>query len=523
MSKQPTSDTAAKTLPVAEVSPTLTKSASPAPSTPAVNEKALRARGLKQLAAQEDITEQMAFNVFQQLGARRQIKLNEIARQYLNGKLAQKDIAAEVARVKQTAPAKKAAPSVPPDTAKTPAVNEKALRARGLKQLTAQERITEQMALRVFQQISSERQIKLNEVVHQYLYGKLDYEDIAAEVARVKQTAPAKKAAPSTPPDTAKTPAVDEKALRARGLKQLAAQEHITEQMAFNVLQRISAQQKIKLNDVIQRYLNGKLANEQLAAEVARVKQTAPPKKAAPSAPLYASGWLTDHGVVVQESRQPADHDVIWDELALEMGDNYAHLEHLLRTLRQQTSKKDNNEFVLNLSDVSPEQREAVKHFCNRLHSEYAFLRRYHVHKDTETIRLAINVEAMSTHFPFFNGYWFERYVVVRMKNLLEPRHTRYDYLLNTHIQWPDGRKNELDVFFLIAEQPLWIECRAGQVADQLERYVAIRRQLGVPRERSVVLGLTVTDKATVAMTQVHDVTVANLTTFPQHVQAVLS
>jgi hypothetical protein len=32
-----------------------------------------------------------------------------------------------------------------------------------------------------------------------------------------------------------------------------------------------------------------------------------------------------------------------------------------------------------------------------------------------------------------------------------------------------------------------------------------------------------VTDQATEAMTQVHDVTVANLTTFPQHVQAMLS
>jgi hypothetical protein len=195
----------------------------------------------------------------------------------------------------------------------------------------------------------------------------------------------------------------------------------------------------------------------------------------------------------------------------------------VLRSIRQQTLKKDNNEFVFHLSDTSPEQCEVIKHFCNRLHSEYAFLRRYHFHEETQTIRLAINVEAMGTHFPFFNGYWFERYVVVRMKNLLEPRHTRYDYLLNTHIQWPDGRKNELDVFFLIAEQPLWIECRTGQVADQLERYVAIRRQLGVPRERTVVLGLTVTNKATEAMTLIHDVTVANLTTFPQHVQAVLS
>jgi predicted RNA-binding protein with RPS1 domain len=599
--------------PAAEESPAPTEPTPPAPpdtaQPPVADENAVRARGLERLAAQECITEQMAFRVFQRISAEQAVKLNDVVRRYLNGELAHDGIAAKVAQVQRAAPASKAAPPAPSDTAQPPAMDEKALRAAGLERLATQEHITEQMAFSVLQRISAKQKTKLDEVARRYLDGKLAHEQVAAEIAHVQRTAPASKAAPLAQPDTAQPPAMDEKALRARGLERLATQEYITEQMAFSVFQRISAKQKTKLDEVVRRYLDRQLAHEQVAAEVAHVQREALATKAvgehvsgkvvkivsfgafvdlgvgikslahiselgeqgvtasgdsvqvgktytfkiisideerlhiglslrqAKAAacpndsggqehehlPLHASGWLKDHGVVVQESRQPADHDAIWDELALEMGDNFLHLEHLLRRMRQQTSKKDNNEFVINLNNASPEQREAVKHFCNRLHSEYAFLRRYYFHKDTQIIRLAVNLEAMSTHAPFFNGYWFERYVVVRMKNLLEPRHTPYDYLLNAHIQWPDGRQNELDVFFLIDAQPLWIECRSGQVADQIERYAAIRRQLGVPRERAVVLGLTVTDKATATMTQVHDVTVANLTTFPQHVQAMLS
>jgi predicted RNA-binding protein with RPS1 domain len=507
--------------PAAEESPVPTEPTPPAPPTSAVNEKGLRAQGLKQLATQERITEQMAFSVLHRISARQQIKLNEVIRRYLNGELAQKDIAAEVAHVQRGAPAKKAAPPAPPDTAKSPAVNEKGLRARGLQQLAAQERITEQMAFRVLERIGAKQKMKLNEVVRRYLNGELANEQVAAEVAYVQREALANKAVGEHVSGTVvKIVSFGAFVDLGIGIKSLAHSSELGEQgvTALGDSVQVGKTYTFKIISIDEERLHIGLSLCQAKAACHNDSGGQEHEHL----PLHASGWLKDHGVMVQESRQPADHDAIWDELALEMGDNFLYLEYLLRRMRQQTSKKDNNDFVINLNNASPEQREAVKHFCNRLHSEYAFLRRYYLHKDTQTIRLAVNLEAMGTHAPFFNGYWFERYVVVRMKNLLEPRHTPYDYLLNAHIQWPDGRQNELDVFFLIDAQPLWIECRSGQVADQIERYAVIRRQLGVPRERAVVLGLTVTDKATATMTQVHDVTVANLTTFPQHVQAML-
>jgi predicted RNA-binding protein with RPS1 domain len=480
-----------------------------------VDENAVRAAGLERLAAQARITEQMAFRVFQRISAKEKMKLNEIARQYLDGQLAQEQVAAEVALVKRAELANKAVDEIVSGT------------VVGLADFGAFVDIG----------IGSDALVHISELADQYV-------QTPGDIVQVGKTY------------TFKIISIDKERLHIglslRQAKANEAPEPTIDMTIDNLPEPGDVREGIVRN--IQHYgafidigigYNGLLHNTKLPQSTARdvvsigdtitvriehidpdnkrITLALPEGSTTEQAPVDASGWLTDHGVVVQESRQPADHDAIWDELALEMGDNYLHLEHLLRRMRQQTSRRDNNEFVFRLSDASPQQREAVKHFCNRLHSEYAFLRRYNFYKDTQTIKLAVNLEAMDTHTQFFNGYWFERYVVVSMKNLLESRRIRYDYLLNAHIKWNNGRQNELDVFFLIDAQPLWIECRSGQVADQIERYAAIRRQLGVPRERAVVLGLTVTDKATTTMTQIHDVTVANLTTFPQHVQAVLS
>ncbi len=235
--------------------------------------------------------------------------------------------------------------------------------------------------------------------------------------------------------------------------------------------------------------------------------------------PITATEWLAQKDITVQSSRIPTEEEDVWDTLALELGDNYQHLDGLLTQIRRRIARQDNTPFTFGVADISPQQRDAIKNFCRRLYEEYAILREYRFFRDAQRLRLAINFSVASN---FFNGDWLERYIFLCMMRLLKQRGEDYDYLLNANVTHANERANELDLFFVIDGQPLWIECRTGDVADRLETYAVLRRKLHVPGERALVIGPSVTDRAARTMSQVHDVTITNLASFLPYVEGIL-
>jgi len=72
----------------------------------------------------------------------------------------------------------------------------------------------------------------------------------------------------------------------------------------------------------------------------------------------------------------------------------------------------------------------------------------------------------------------------------------------------------ELDLLFLVDNQPLWVECKTGDYQAYIAKYSNARKLLGIPKPRAILVILGIPDDLTTHLTNLYDITVANENNF---------
>lgn len=242
-----------------------------------------------------------------------------------------------------------------------------------------------------------------------------------------------------------------------------------------------------------------------------------------PAVPRFISAhqWLDERNIIIKNHHQSTERDTLIDKLAVFLGEHYHSLSGLCERIRRALSSRDPHAITLNLSDSLPSEIGTVTSFCKLLYEEYAFLASYVYIKKTKTVRLELLRSRGDIHL-FFTGNWLERYVCVKIKQLLEKRNLHYTHLVNTEVILPKGHDFELDLLFLVEGQPLWIECKTGDIQRFIARYGSIRSELGIPKQRAFLVGLDITDEVTYNLTLLHHLTIVNQENFLERVSSAL-
>jgi hypothetical protein len=221
-----------------------------------------------------------------------------------------------------------------------------------------------------------------------------------------------------------------------------------------------------------------------------------------------AASWLTDRGITIRSYRLPAAEDKILDEIAMFLGDRFETLSKFYNRLKRNLS--DGNSFSLNLSGKDPREINDITSFGNRL-DRYALVPCKYS-KETKVIRVTPLRDGRVNNF--LTGDWFERFIYLKSSALFSQLKLDYSYLANSRVILPNDNDFEIDIFFLIDHQPLWIECKTGDYNRHVLKYSAIRRILSIPKQRSLLVILGLSDELTNELTDLHDITVANQSTF---------
>jgi len=237
----------------------------------------------------------------------------------------------------------------------------------------------------------------------------------------------------------------------------------------------------------------------------------------AEQAELAVYDWLTAQNIAVKNYRERNAGDTIFDQLALFLGERFANLSRLHELIRRSLSSGAT--FNYNLSSRSQSEIADCTQFCHML-SSYAFLSFYKYNKMTKTIYAA--PQRVGKVINFFTGGWFERYVYLKIVDLLEADQLTFTCLVNPQITFADGDDFELDLLFLVENQPLWIECKTGEYAAYIPKYSEAQKLLSVPSERSVLVILDIPDNLTDNLTHLYDIVVANKRNFVEKVHEVL-
>lgn len=88
---------------------------------------------------------------------------------------------------------------------------------------------------------------------------------------------------------------------------------------------------------------------------------------------------------------------------------------------------------------------------------------------------------------------------------------------------FPPDEKRELDVFFLINKsRPLYIECKSGEFRQDLDKYVALRKRLGIESRYFIVCVADLPADQAKGLGAMYDLTFTNTETLGPHLASVV-
>ena len=269
-----------------------------------------------------------------------------------------------------------------------------------------------------------------------------------------------------------------------------------------------------------------------LLPEVANAATTARPAASLSDIALHNTSALTDgtqHAPIVEWFRQrkiqarptpqAVDTSGFFDEIAVEIGDNYALLSDVIDKIRW-GQKKDVPNFSLKLGDHSQKDGQAINAFCKRLY-EHTFLAKYFYQKQEKIGRATI--QSASSVRSFFAGEWLEWYALMKTLTLLQERKHGDACTRNLNLLFENEDLHEVDVFVLIdGKTPICIECKSGEFRQDIEKYLKLRKRLGIERSQFILFSPDLSEEQAAGLSSMYELTFANQERLISHLNGLL-
>ncbi len=186
--------------------------------------------------------------------------------------------------------------------------------------------------------------------------------------------------------------------------------------------------------------------------------------------------WFKNKSFVTEINPNAMDTSGFFDEVAIELGDNYDLLKIVSNSIkRRQQNGKDRA--YIELSNYSSNEIEQLKKFCQQLY-DYSFIAKYFYNARADEKKITLQLQSATKIVNFFNGEWLEWYAFMKIAKFCHNRKINFSCTRNIIISLPDGSKYELDVFCLIDGMPLFIECKSGEYRGFIDKYSRLKKKM---------------------------------------------
>lgn len=225
--------------------------------------------------------------------------------------------------------------------------------------------------------------------------------------------------------------------------------------------------------------------------------------------------WFQRRQIQVRPSLEAVNTTGFFDEIAVEIGDNYGLLGDVVEKIRW-GQQKDVPHFSLKLGERSQKDGQAINAFCKRLY-EHTFLAKYFYQKQDKIGRATIqSVPAIRS---FFAGEWLEWYALMKLLAFFQQTGRPFSCTRNLSVVFPNEDLHELDVFFLIdGNTPICVECKTGEFRQDIDKYLKLRKRLGVDRSQFILCCTGLTDEQATGLSGMYELTFVNPTGLSAHI-----
>ncbi len=224
--------------------------------------------------------------------------------------------------------------------------------------------------------------------------------------------------------------------------------------------------------------------------------------------------WFQRRQIQVRTSPDAVNTTGFFDEFAVEIGDNYPLLGDVVGKIRW-AQQKDVPSFSLKLGELSQKDGQAINAFCKRLY-EHTFLSKYFYQKQDKLGRATIQTAPAIRSF--FAGDWLEWYALMKLLAFFQARQKAFSCTRNLSVIFPNEDLHELDVFFLVeGNTPVCIECKTGEFRQDIDKYLRLRKRLGIDRSQFILCCLGLGDEQAAGLSSMYELTFVNPTGLKDH------
>jgi hypothetical protein len=224
--------------------------------------------------------------------------------------------------------------------------------------------------------------------------------------------------------------------------------------------------------------------------------------------------WFKTKNITATANVDAVDTTGFFDEAAVAIGSDYELLGEVCERIRYAQQKEFNSNLIY-LDKKSKEDVKALEAFIQRLY-DHSLIARCISNKKEKNIRIVLQ-NAPSVR-RFFAGDWLEWYALMIGLRICQERKVDYSCARNMTLSFPSNEKRELDVFFLINKTlPLYIECKAGDFRQELDKYVALRKRLHIDQKCFILCVADLDSEQCKGLSAMYGMTFVNTQTLGQH------
>lgn len=228
--------------------------------------------------------------------------------------------------------------------------------------------------------------------------------------------------------------------------------------------------------------------------------------------PIY--DWFHKKQIKVQANLRGVDTSGFFDEVAEAIGGNLNVLKEVLERIRW-SQQKEHASATINLDKKSPEDAKAISAFCQQLY-DFSFVAKCFHNKPENNVRLILQSAPAIRNF--FNGEWLEWHALMTCLRYTKERDRRFSCTRGLNLTLANGDPYELDVFMLIdGKVPICIECKSGEFRQNIDRYLALKKRLGLEAKQFVMCIAGLSDENAKAFSAMYDLTFVNERGLAEH------
>ncbi len=217
--------------------------------------------------------------------------------------------------------------------------------------------------------------------------------------------------------------------------------------------------------------------------------------------------WFNQKLIKVKVNEAAMDTSGFFDEIAVQLGDHYSILKDVYKPIKAQQRNINKQVYIkqvyIELKAYSKSDAELIKSFCQELY-DYSFVAKYWLNLNQGKITL--HLQTATRIVQFFNGEWLEWFGFMKVVefchqhklNFASTRNMKFSILHDSY---------EIDIFFLINNQPLFIECKSGEFRPYIDRYSKLRKRLSIDKAHFIFLTTELDEKKAKGLTAMFDIT----------------